>query len=55
VTTDYCDVTSPYVLGMLVRLDTISVKFEGQDHGSKFAITGGNVAKVVGATSSWAF
>ena len=30
-------------------------KFEGQGHKSKFTVTGENVAKVVGATSSEGF
>jgi len=37
---------------MLVRLDTIWAKFEDQGHWSKFMVIVGNVAKVVGTTSS---
>jgi len=37
---------------MLVHLDTIWAKFEGQGHWSKFMVIGGNVAKVFRTTSS---
>ena len=32
---------------MLVHSDTIQVKLDGQGHGSKFTVTGGNVAAVI--------
>ena len=40
---------------MVVHSDTIQVKLDGQGHGSKFTVTGGNVAAVIGVKSSEGF
>jgi len=40
---------------VLLRLDLDNAKFDGQDLRSEFKVTGGNVPKVVSATSTGSF
>jgi len=43
------------MFAVLLRLDLDNAKFDGQDLRSKFKVTGGNVPKVVSATSTEGF
>ena len=41
-----------YIFGAMIPTDTIQVRLEGHGRRSKFTVTGENVARPVGATSS---